>query len=366
MSNVPAKTSKKKSFQHETTAYNPIVISNFTQQLNSLIVICKELQENQYKIIVNQQIIQTKLEILQEDKSSPQTLNESLKSEFKKYHETITAKFDQCQHSTEKVHRYQTEHINNSLEPQVKVVQEIKEEINTLKNSFENQLLSLENKVCTEIGSNRKNVDKSIKSYSEAVSAKLVESTETKQAITSINCNVQNLQTNITTKLEQETEAFYRKKKELNVCVFNVPESTAETLELQRMDDIKALKKVLNGKLVIQPEDLKNIYRIGKKSEEPKARPIIMMFTNKEKRYEILQQRELKYINEDSAETVNIYINPDRTKKQREELKELRSRLKERREKGELNIKISNGKIIENALPFRGQPQLCWGDSNHF
>ena len=141
---------------------------------------------------------------------------------------------------------------------------------------------------------------------------------------------------------------------------------TAETLALQRMDDIKALKKVLNGKLVIQPEDLKYIYRIGKKSEEPKSRPIIMMFTNKEKRYEILQQRELKYINEESAETVNIYISiPIVPKKQREELKELRIRLKERREKGELNIKISNGKIVENALPFRGQPQLCWGDSNH-
>ena len=317
MSNVTAKASKKKSFQHETSAYNPIVISNFTQQLNSLIVICKELKENQNKIIVNQQKIQTKLEILEEDKSSSRTLNESLKSELKNYHETITAKFDQCQHSTEKVHQYQTE-----------------------LSSF----------------------NEKIQSYAEVVLANIAQNNNTTEAINTINDNFENLKSNIETKIDQETESQLRQKKKLNVIIFNIPESTSSDLETQNKDDIKILQKVLNEKIVIKPNDLQNIYRKGNKSVNNKCRPIIMRFTNQEKRSEILGLRDLKYFFTDNSTTIKIYISPDRTIQQRDEHKKLVLQLKEKRAEGNKNLTIQNGRLVEYVQPFRKAPQKFWGD----
>ena len=52
---------------------------------------------------------------------------------------------------------------------------------------------------------------------------------------------------------------------------------------------------------------------------------------------------------------------PDRTKKEIEEQRQLVKELKERRDNGEENIGIRNGKVIQFGNPFRNSPQFCWG-----
>ena len=88
-------------------------------------------------------------------------------------------------------------------------------------------------------------------------------------------------------------------------------------------------------------------------------RPIIIKFTSLEKRSEILSLRNVFYTTKDNSK-IPIYICPDRTIKEQEEHKKLVKQLKERREKGEENIKISNGKIVEYTLPFRANAQSVW------
>lgn len=62
----------------------------------------------------------------------------------------------------------------------------------------------------------------------------------------------------------------------------------------------------------------------------------------------------------DSNKEHFVYITHDRTKKEQEKHKELVKLLKERRAKGEENLVIRNGEIIQRQ-PFRPNPQLFWG-----
>ena len=46
--------------------------------------------------------------------------------------------------------------------------------------------------------------------------------------------------------------------------MFNVPESTDKDEKVNYKVDIDKLKKIFKGKVVIEPKDIKTVYRIGK------------------------------------------------------------------------------------------------------
>ena len=301
MSNAKVKTPKKKKQQPpSTSAYNPIVITSFTEQLNSLITICNELKANQEKIMKTQLEMQTKLDAIEETKSSS---HQNLQSEMKKYYNTITTKFDKCQESTEKV---QTE----------------------------------------------------LFSYSDAVKKNFNETNETKKAISSINLHVENLKHNIENQIDSEKELKFINQKKNNVCVFNLPESSETNPEEAYKDDVKRLKQVLENKISLQKEDIKAIFRKGDQSNMTKPRRIIMRLSCYETKLKILKLRNLTSTIENN-ETVNIYIAPDRTIKQQIAHKKLVAELKERKNQGE-NVNIKNGEILK-AWPFRRDPHSYWG-----
>jgi hypothetical protein len=106
-------------------------------------------------------------------------------------------------------------------------------------------------------------------------------------------------------------------------------------------EDLNALKKIFNGKLELNKKDIAEIYRTKKNENQTTARPIIVRFNDINKRMEMLKLRKL------SHGTSNIFISPDRTRKQQEMHKKLVFELKERRAKGEQNIFISDERIVK-------------------
>ena len=132
-------------------------------------------------------------------------------------------------------------------------------------------------------------------------------------------------------------------------------------MEDQYKDDVTKFQNILSNKVPIRKDDVKAFFRIGKERNSSKPRPIVIKLSNEDIRLKLLKLRNLQY-NDDSQDH-NIYINPDRTKKEQEIYRKLLSELKERRSKGEENIAIRNGKIIE-VLPFRRNPQLYWGSTS--
>ena len=166
----------------------------------------------------------------------------------------------------------------------------------------------------------------------------------------------------IETKFTNEIETKSKKKRINNVCIFNVPEPNNEDEEINYKQDIQNLRKIFENKVPLQMEDLTDVVRLPPNKTKAKSsnpRPIIMKFKTIEKRNEILQSRNLILVENDI--THNIYVQPDRTKREQEEHKLLRDELKSLREKGEDNIAIRNGKIVYLRTPFRSDPQRFWG-----
>ena len=212
-------------------------------------------------------------------------------------------------------------------------------------------------------------IQKEIQSYAEKVTASqslgpasqsemITAMNKNFEVISNMNTSLKEVKVNIESKIVKENESLEKKRKECNVCIFNLPESKLTNEEENYKQDILKLKSTFNGKIIIEKEDIKSIYRKGINKNKPRSRPLIIKFTSIEKRNEVLDLEDL--VHEDNNLITKIYIHPDKTTKEIEQHRELVKVLNERREKGEENIGIRNGKIV-SLVPFRPDPQSLWG-----
>lgn len=137
-----------------------------------------------------------------------------------------------------------------------------------------------------------------------------------------------------------------------------MPESKQTDSKEAYQDDLRNLQKVFENRIVIKKEDLKAVYRKGNLADS-KPRRIVIKFSSFEKKLEILRLRNLIF-KTDENEVIKISLAPERTYKEQLEHQKLVLELKERRNSGEENLLIRNGKIVKYT-PFRGDPQSYWG-----
>ena len=136
-------------------------------------------------------------------------------------------------------------------------------------------------------------------------------------------------------------------------CVYNIPESQETEAKNAFQDDINKLQQTFSGKFKLDKKDVTYIRRIGKSSNNSnndKTRPIIIQFKDNKKKIEALKLRNLKYIG--ANDNINIYISPDRTQKQQVIHKKLIEEVKQRKDNGEPNLYIYNGKIVNSNQAF--------------
>ena len=252
-----------------------------------------------------------------------------------------------------------------------KETSEINNKVTKLENAIELRLQSLEEKLMGKVDAQKNHLSRNFKSYAETVTKKIenenndlnkkfdvvastIEHFENSAIISDINTNLKKVKVNIETKMVKDNESLIKTQKQCNVCVFNVPEGEHEKDEENYKQDVLKLKTILNEKIVIDKQDIKSIYRIGVNKNSSRPRPLIIKFTNIEKRNEAIQLTDLIYTS-GKNEDIRIFIQPDKTKKEIEQHKILIQQLRERRANGEENIVIRNGKIISLA-PFRLDP----------
>lgn len=237
---------------------------------------------------------------------------------------------------------------------------EIKSEIENLKVSIESDLKNIEKKLLNSANTQKETLTQKFKSYAETVASKIDKTVETNNTITTtLNKDLKSLRTNIETKIVSEKEQIVKESKMLNLCIFNIPESSGDDSEAYKLD-INKLKSILSERINLKKEDVKAAFRVGKIADKSKARPFIIKFTSAEKRKEVLKLKNVYYLNEETREKTRVYISPDRTIKEQIEHKKLVNELKLRRSNGESNIGIRNAKIVQ-ILSFRQNPQLFWG-----
>ena len=249
---------------------------------------------------------------------------------------------------------------------------DMKAGMETIKNDFKNELNSLREIIHCKLTiieqqskelpnavestihklSEEQNVQYSTKftTYADKISQS---NSQTQNQIKEINQKFQGLSSNIQSQVESEAERKNIESRQLNVCIFNIPEPKSTNQDEAYKEDINVIKEILKDKINLQGKDCTGIKRRGFK-ENNKVRPIIIKLKVKEKRAELLKLRNLKYTNNENS--TNIYIAPDRTPKQITTRKRLLAEIKERKAKGESDLIIRGDKIIKYN-PFQHVPE---------
>ena len=132
--------------------------------------------------------------------------------------------------------------------------------------------------------------------------------------------------------IEEFSEREHRK---CNVIVFNLKEST--TADADKDSFIELCRTGLKLEVMVT-----KFFRLGKAAPD-KIRPLLITTATVDSKLSILKSaHHLRSIDQYN----NVYISPDRTRQERESFRKLRAELKQRKDGGELNLIIRNGKIV--------------------
>ena len=144
-----------------------------------------------------------------------------------------------------------------------------------------------------------------------------------------------------------------RERRASNIMIYNIPESQSAEAEVRISEDVSVVDRIF-GSLGIQEEiTVEKCIRVGKKVSD-KNRVTKVVLKDKGMKGKILRKARVLKGNE---EFDKVFIGPDLTRMQRTEQQELRKELLDRREKGETDIFIRHGKIVQakdRALRFKG------------
>ena len=178
---------------------------------------------------------------------------------------------------------------------------------------------------------------------------------KTGEAVFELVKKVDNIQLNVES---SKSETKLRDLKKNNVLIHKLPESESESLSKAFEEDAKNVLDLIDPKKELKSVDILDIRRIGSKESSTLPRSIIVKCNSTELRNKLLKLRNIKF-SCNNKET-EVYISPDRTKIEQLAHKKLVRELKDRKNKGEHDIMIRNGKIIKKQQPFRFRLQDFW------
>ena len=90
-------------------------------------------------------------------------------------------------------------------------------------------------------------------------------------------------------------EAADRKKRLNNLILFNLPESAADLPEDQMKEDCLKFKELISNKIMLEPDAVLNIYRLGRKKDDT-LRPLLVKLRSEKLKWDIIKSsKNLKY-----------------------------------------------------------------------
>lgn len=166
-----------------------------------------------------------------------------------------------------------------------------------------------------------------------------------------------NKETNMETLIEEKVAMFLEEKKEredreCNLIFHNLPESTSEIIDDRKTHDADEVTATLEA-IDIDDVDIFKPIRLGKK-DTSNTRPRLLKITvssGATKRQVLKNARKLRECDNDAMK--KVYITPDLTYQERCQNRKLRQDLKYRRENGEEDLIIKNGRIVKGDQNFR-------------
>lgn len=235
-----------------------------------------------------------------------------------------------------------------------KEMEEIRKSMNSRLDDLQNRgLPSITSEITKKVELQSKDTMKQITTYATTVKKTMEDNSK---ANTKVNTNIQRISHQLQKNLDEEQRD--KQNRENNLCFFNVPESSSDDRKTQYVHDLKTFRQILQGRIELKKGDIVDIKRAKNPQNTERPGTLIVKFSDKTKRLNILKLKDLKLNQPDS--TVTIFCSPDRTAKQRELHKKLVLELKERRE-NETDLVIRNYKIVKKQFS-RFNPDQLWDE----
>ena len=130
---------------------------------------------------------------------------------------------------------------------------------------------------------------------------------------------------------KEVTEALETEKREIeekvtNIVIHGLAESSKEKGEERKEEDCKKVKEMLRAMEVEEEGEVEVKWRLGKKTDETQARPLVIKMANKDDKEKVLKHgKKLKR----KDEWATVYVSPDLTYRQRTEARKEEAKLKE-------------------------------------
>ena len=151
----------------------------------------------------------------------------------------------------------------------------------------------------------------------------------------------------ITTFLDEEKE---RSKRRCNVILHNVEESSADTGQARKEQDVTNITSIFDKFMGVKPT-ISNALRIGKKRDAgPGIRPRLLNVTLSSEHDKALLLRNCKKLrNQENPENIrSVYVTPDLTPREQQKSKALRVQLAEMNKDGK-KYWIKNSRIVQRV-----------------
>ena len=229
--------------------------------------------------------------------------------------------------------------------------------LQAISHDVENQLKSFKDSImesCEAYQNTSTKVSESITTYASALNANINQQSKTVEVVNELKMGVQELSDKAENEKLAKSELELRNFKKNNVMLFKLPESSKDSPTKAYEEDFINTMNVIDPEKKLRNTDIIKLYRTGGK-ESARPRPVVIRFKSFEKRNEVLKME--KFFHKPAgSEKVRVYVAPDRTKMQREDHKRLVDELNRRKEAGEDDLKIQNGKIV-HLQSFRFNPK---------
>ena len=161
------------------------------------------------------------------------------------------------------------------------------------------------------------------------------------------NENSMNLREEIMKAIKEEEE---RKERKCNLVIYNLEESKKQFGKDRDLEDLERIKDIFNNSIKVENFQIVKSFRMGRKqdsntNENTRSRPVLIKMSDEKEKWNVLKNA--KELKDAEGWKKKIGISPDLCKEDREKEKQLRTELKQKRENGERNWYIRNGKLCK-------------------
>jgi len=269
-----------------------------------------------------------------------------------------------CDHEAEKSIHWYCKHCTNVLGHLLTATGRIEEAQKSFESKFDSFMNSFNNKddLPNLMEATQTKLEAKVEELTEQLQARVeLSQNKLEERVEELSHHIQshatetrlmrdNVEDAVKMKLQEEKEEEELNKRKYSIIAHGLAEPSGDTAETRIKSDCDTVEHMFH-KTELDTISVEQITRLGKRSDEPdaKPRPVKLTVASETQKDQVLKQaKNLRKIKEGGMD--KVFIHQDLTPRQRQRRKILVQELKDRQQRGEQNLIIVNWKIVTRQM----------------